>query len=168
VLAITLNPAAICVGLAGVGDGGARRDAFLRGAGIEPRSVAPDAPERALKGLSVLFVAGMDRKASVSLAGRARAAGILVNVEDVPDLCDFHVPAVVRRGDLLISVSTSGRAPGLAKLIREWLERKLGPEWSGHLDAVGRARAAWRAQGLVPAEVAARTRLLAAERELFE
>jgi precorrin-2 dehydrogenase / sirohydrochlorin ferrochelatase len=168
VLPITLDPTAISVGLAGAGDGRTRREAFLRGAGIAARSVAPDAGERGLRGLSVLFAAGLDREASASLAARARAAGILVNVEDVPELCDFHVPAIVRRGDLLISISTSGRAPGLARLIREWLERKLGPEWSGHLDAVGRARAVWRAQGLPSAEVARRTRTLAAEKELFE
>ena len=50
---------------------------------------------------------------SAALAGRARAQGILVNVEDEPLLCDFHVPATVRRGDLLLTVSSAGRSPGL-------------------------------------------------------
>ncbi len=60
--------------------------------------------------------------ASARLAQLARDAGVLVNVEDVPDLCDFHVPAAVRRGDLLLTVSTGGRAPGLSRILREWLE----------------------------------------------
>jgi len=82
----------------------------------------------------------------------AREQGILVNVEDVPELCDFHVPATIRRGDLLLTVSTGGKAPGLAKLIREWLEKKLGLEWSDRLHELAQARARWRGEGARAAE----------------
>ena len=49
---------------------------------------------------------------------RARAGGVLVNVEDVIGWCDFHNPSIVRRGDLLLTVSTGGQSPGLAARIR--------------------------------------------------
>ena len=95
---------------------------------------------------------------------RARAAGILVNAEDIPELCDFHVPAIVRRGNLVLTASTGGQAPGLARRLREWLETRFGPEWTGRMADVGAARAGWRASGLPPAEVSRRTRELIAEK----
>lgn len=153
------------IGLAGAGEGLARRRALLAAAGVAPLHISPE--DKLPKRLRLLFIAGLPRERSQALAARARAAGILVNVEDAPALCDFHVPAVVRRGDLMISISTGGRAPGLAKLIREWIERRLGPEWRGHLEELAESRARWRGAGLDPAEVSRRTRALAAERELL-
>ena len=94
-------------------------------------------------------MAGLDEGEARELARRAQAAGVLVNVEDRPSLCDFHVPAIVRRGDLVLTVSTGGRAPGLARLLREWLGRRFGPEWTGRLNDLGatRARLARRRRG---------------------
>jgi precorrin-2 dehydrogenase / sirohydrochlorin ferrochelatase len=162
-LPITLDPGSLSVGLAGRGEGLARRAALLAEAGIDPVPVAADA--ETLDGLNLLFVAGLPPKSAARLAWRARGLGIFVNVEDVPQLCDFHVPALVRRGDLLLTVSTGGRAPGLARLIREWLERRLGLEWSGRLQDVAAVRAAWRKQGQPPSEVAHRTRRYVTERD---
>ena len=160
-LPIVLTETAVNVGLAGAGAALERRRMSLAEAGIEPVAVAGDA---SLEGLKLLYIAGLPRMAAEALAAKARAAGILVNVEDVPVLCDFHAPAVVRRGDLLVTVSTGGRAPGLAKLVREWISRKLGAEWSGHLDAVSRRRATWRADGHAPEEVSRRTREFVSQR----
>jgi precorrin-2 dehydrogenase/sirohydrochlorin ferrochelatase len=154
-LPIVLNPEAISVGLAGAGEGLARRRQVLAEAGISPLSVSEETP---LEGLNVLFVAGLDRPAAERLAECARGQGILVNVEDIPALCDFHVPAAIRRGDLVLTVSTGGKSPGLAKLIREWLEHKIAPEWTGRLKEVASVRAKWRAEGKPPSEVSQRTR----------
>ena len=107
---------------------------------VVPVPVAAQADQVALAGLRVLFVAGLERPVAAALAASARNAGVLVNVEDVPELCDFHVPANVRRGELVFTVSTCGRAPGLARRLREWLESAFGPEWSGRLDDVSAAR----------------------------
>ena len=159
-----IDPNLVVVGLAGAGEGLARRQALLAEAGIAPVSIAADARDEALQGLAVLFVAGLPLAEATALAARARLAGIFVNVEDAPALCDFHVPAVIRRGDLVISVSTGGKAPGLARLIREWLGRRLGVEWGARLADVAEVRAAWREAGHSPAEVAARTRAHVAER----
>jgi len=161
-LPITLDPAFLSIGLAGRGEGLARRADLLAEAGIDPIPI--DCDSRALGGLKVLFVAGLPRKEAERLARLARGQGTLVNVEDMPGLCDFHVPAVIRRGDLLLTVSTGGRSPGLARLIREWLERRLGLEWNGRLKEVSQARETWREQGRTPADVSQRTRMFVSER----
>jgi precorrin-2 dehydrogenase/sirohydrochlorin ferrochelatase len=64
---------------------------------------------------------------------------------------------VVRRGDLLISISTSGKSPALAKLVRQWIERALPSGWAERLKEASARRADWRDQGTPPAEVAQRT-----------
>uniref|UniRef100_UPI0038B24505 precorrin-2 dehydrogenase/sirohydrochlorin ferrochelatase family protein n=1 Tax=Geminicoccus flavidas TaxID=2506407 RepID=UPI0038B24505 len=74
----------------------------------------------------------------------ARTEGVLVNIEDHPPFCDFHTPALVRRGDLLVSISTAGKSPGLAMRLRRWLESQLGEEWAERLEAIARKRTAWR------------------------
>jgi precorrin-2 dehydrogenase/sirohydrochlorin ferrochelatase len=160
VLPIVLDPSAVAAGLAGEGEGVERRRAMLAEAGLDPAPVASDGHEEALRGLAVLFIAGLPPDAAHALAARARLAGVLVNVEDMPALCDFHVPALVRRGDLLLTVSTAGRAPGLAKALRQWLCERFGPDWAGYTDEVAQARSAWRNAGHSIAEVSQRTRAL--------
>lgn len=105
----------------------------------------------------VLWVCGLDERTSARLAEAARSAGTLVNVEDVLRDCDFHTPAVVRRGDLLLTVSTGGRSPGMAQRVRLWLEEQFGPEWAGRLETVGRKRDAWRRRQRSLAELATLT-----------
>jgi len=161
VLPILLSTEFKNVGLAGAGEGRARRAALLAEAGITP---VPVDDKGALSDLAVLFIAGLDRSASEALAGRARSSGILVNVEDIPELCDFHVPAIVRRGDLVLTASTGGRAPGLARRLREWLEHRFCPEWSSHMEEVSQSRSVWRAEGLSALDVSDRTRALIAEK----
>lgn len=156
-LPIAIDPQTVRVGLAGAGEGLARRRTLLAEAGVEP--VVPP--------YAVLFIAGLDRTASEALAREARAKGVLVNVEDVPELCDFHVPAIVRRGDLAFTVSTNGKAPALSRLLREWLEKAFGPEWTGRMDQAAALRRGWRGDGHAPHEVSRRIRdLVARERWL--
>lgn len=158
---LILNPAKVTIGLAGQGSAYERRRAFLTEAGVAPMAVPGDGGAD-LGVLDVLYIAGLGRKPSESLARRARAIGLLVNVEDQPDLCDFHVPAVVRRGDLLLTVSSAGRSPGLVRLIREWLGARFGSDWSGHVGELGRRRDAWRADGVAADEISRKTRDIAA------
>ncbi|HMM21965.1 MAG TPA: bifunctional precorrin-2 dehydrogenase/sirohydrochlorin ferrochelatase [Selenomonadales bacterium] len=73
-------------------------------------------------------------------AGEARAKGALVNVADAPELCDFTVPAHFSRGDLLITVSTGGGSPALAKRLREELAESFGPEYGVYLEILARIR----------------------------
>jgi precorrin-2 dehydrogenase/sirohydrochlorin ferrochelatase len=101
-----------------------------------------------LAGRRVVYVVGLDAVESQRIAERARAAGALVNVEDVPGLCDFHSPSVLRRGDLSIAVSSAGANPSLSKLVVRWLGRTFGPEWSARSDELSRRRTELRKRGL--------------------
>lgn len=70
----------------------------------------------------------------------AEARGIAMNVMDDVPHCSFLVPAIVRRGDLLVAISTSGRAPALAVRLRQDLEARLGPRYARFLELAGRLR----------------------------
>jgi precorrin-2 dehydrogenase/sirohydrochlorin ferrochelatase len=165
VLPIILRSDIVRIGLAGAGEGLRRRQELLKNSGVTARvfeNRIPPAEE--LADLSVLFVAGLDRDLAAKLASAARAGGILVNVEDEPELCDFHVPAAVRRGDLLMTVSTGGRAPGLARALRADLESRFGPEWDDRVNQVAALRSGWRGDGAAPQDVSERTQAYLAEK----
>jgi precorrin-2 dehydrogenase/sirohydrochlorin ferrochelatase len=107
-----------------------------------------------LEGAFVVLIAGLPADEAGRVAAHARAAGALVNAEDQPELSDFHVPAVVRRGDLLLTVSTGGRAPGLSQKIKRHLQRQFGPAWTERVTTLVAARLRWRAEGRTRGEVA--------------
>lgn len=65
---------------------------------------------------------------------------ILINTVDNPPLCNFYVPAVVRRGDLTLAISTGGASPAVARRIREELESHFGEEYGEFLSLMGRLR----------------------------
>jgi len=157
-LPLILNPVNLKTGLAGRGPERDRRAALLAEAGVEVRLLPEPVSDDLLASLQVLFVAGIPEGESREIATRARRLGVLVNVEDVMPLCDFHVPAMVRRGELLLTASTGGHAPGLARALRETLADQFGPEWTLRLKELGLARAKWRSQGLSPREVSQNVR----------
>jgi precorrin-2 dehydrogenase/sirohydrochlorin ferrochelatase len=165
-LPIILDGSMIRAGAAGAGEGLQRRLKVLRAGGVdEPVIFSGRVPEDGeLAGLHILFIAGLDLPTSRTLAAAGRVQGALVNVEDVPELCDFHVPAQVRRGDLLLAVSTAGRSPALSRVLREHLEDRFGPEWDGRLEEIAGLRQGLRAAGAAPDEVSARTRDFLTER----
>lgn len=116
-----------------------------------------------LFGRRVVYIADLGQDESIRLAERARAAGALVNVEDIPALCDFHSPSVLRRGDLSIAVSTAGTNPSLAKLVVRWLKGKFGPGWDARSGELARHRQRLRDRGLSGPELHAALRDLVAE-----
>jgi precorrin-2 dehydrogenase/sirohydrochlorin ferrochelatase len=71
---------------------------------------------------------------------KAKERGLLVNAVDQPSDCNFILPSILRRGDLLIAVSTSGKSPALAKKVREALEERFGNEYESLLILMGRLR----------------------------
>jgi len=70
----------------------------------------------------------------------AQRRGVLCNVVDVPEYCDFFYPAVVRRGDLQIAISTAGQSPSLAQKIRQQLERQFGEGYAAWVKQLGETR----------------------------
>lgn len=80
------------------------------------------------------FVALEDREEAEAVARRLKDRGLLVNVADRPELCDFTLPSVLERGDVLVAVSTGGASAGLAKQLRLRLEALL-PESLAELAA---------------------------------
>ncbi len=87
----------------------------------------------------------------------AEAEGIMVNVVDVPALCRYIVPSVVRQGDLCIAISTGGKSPALAKKIRGQLEGAFGTEYAVLLDLLGAYRPRMKARH--PDDIETRARL---------
>ncbi len=165
VLPIVLRSDVVRIGLVGAGEGLRGRQELLANAGVQARIFENEIPAAEdLAAFSVLFVAGLDLGLAGKLASAARAGGILVNVEDVPELCDFHVPAAVRRGDLLVTISTGGRAPGLSRAVRANLETHFGPEWEERVNEVAVLRGALRGAGMGPQDVSARTQVFLAEK----
>lgn len=82
----------------------------------------------------------------------ALSLGILVNIVDDPDRCNFILPSLLQQGDLSIAISTGGKSPALAREIREELQQQYGPEYGSLLTIMGSLRKEILAQGH-PSEV---------------
>ncbi len=88
-----------------------------------------------------LVIASADEPTVNEQIGRAALqAGQLVNVVDHPELCNFFVPATIRRGPMSIAVSTDGTSPMLARRLRQQLEGLFGPEYGELAELLGRLR----------------------------
>jgi precorrin-2 dehydrogenase/sirohydrochlorin ferrochelatase len=88
-----------------------------------------------------LVIAATDNPATNEAVWQeAKATGCLVNVVDDPDRCNFHVPAIVRRGELTLSVSTGGNSPALARRIRRSLEQQFDSAYGPYLALLGELR----------------------------
>jgi uroporphyrin-III C-methyltransferase / precorrin-2 dehydrogenase / sirohydrochlorin ferrochelatase len=92
------------------------------------------------------FVALKDPGAAQVAALRLKRRGLLVNVADRPDLCDFTLPSVLERGDVLVAVATGGASAGLAKHLRLRLEELLPPSLGALAAALAAARERLRAR----------------------
>ncbi len=96
--------------------------------------------ESDLDGVFLAIVATNLRVLNERVYGEAQRRGVLCNVVDVPDLCDFFYPSVVRRGDLQIAVSTAGQSPSLSQKIRQQLEKQFGPAYANWVAELGETR----------------------------
>ena len=103
---------------------------------LELRAFVPED----LDGVSLAVVATASPVVNETIYQEALRRGVLCNVVDVPEYCDFYYPAVVRRGDLQIAVSTSGQSPSLAQKIRQQLERQFGPGYARWVAELGATR----------------------------
>ena len=100
-----------------------------------------------LFGHRLVVAATDDRGVNEAVYRDAEAAGVWVNGADDPEHCSFTLPSVVRRGSLLVTVSTGGRSPALARWLRERLEEEIGPEYEVLLDLLAEERETIKASG---------------------
>lgn len=103
-----------------------------------------------LEGVRLVIAATGDPQVNQAVWQEAQARGCLVNVVDDPAHCTFHVPAVVRRDAVTISIGTGGASPALAKWLRRHISADIGPEY-GQL-AMLLAELRPRMQSSIPAE----------------
>ena len=101
-----------------------------------------------LKRAHIVYIVDIEEKQAKKIADYCRKKNILVNIEDVVEYCDFHTPSIVRRGDLLFSISTNGKSPGLAIALRKYISNKFPPEWAERLEILAQKRQKWRSEGL--------------------
>jgi precorrin-2 dehydrogenase/sirohydrochlorin ferrochelatase len=95
-----------------------------------------------LVGAFLVIAADTDRAVRAAVFAEAEAGRVLCNAVDDTEHCHFAVPSIVRRGELLMAVSTGGRAPALAKRIRRRLSEEYGWQWEALVDVLGEVRAA--------------------------
>jgi precorrin-2 dehydrogenase/sirohydrochlorin ferrochelatase len=106
-----------------------------------------------LKKAHIVYIVDIGEKEAKRFADYCRKKNILVNIEDVIPYCDFHTPSIVRRGDLLFSISTNGKSPGLGIEIKKHISNKFGPEWAERLEILAEKRQKWRSDGLPTGKV---------------
>ncbi len=144
----------------GAGTVAARKVKDLLAAGAAVKVVAPKACEEIRQAASegrlslierrfqegdlrearVAVCATNDEEVNRQVAEEGNSSGCMVNVVDRPVLCDFTVPATLKRGDLTIAVTTEGRCPSLAALLREELGDRYGEEYGVLVEVMGRIR----------------------------
>jgi precorrin-2 dehydrogenase/sirohydrochlorin ferrochelatase len=123
---------------------GVRRWADAGKIELELRGFTPDD----LDGVFLAIIATASAALNKFAYDEAQKCGVLCNVVDVPEICDFYYPAVVQRGDLQIAVSTAGQSPSLAQKLRQQLERQFGPGYAEWLAELGETRQLIRASSL--------------------
>lgn len=167
---IHLDPSLTRIGLVGRGTLAVRRLSWFQGLGARPL-IFSDRPEPALvaaagpdliarlpnsadlAGLQVLWVADLEPAEAELLGAAAREAKVLLNTEDVLPLCDFHTPAIVRRGRLVLSAGTGGASPAAASYVRERLTSAFPEAWADMLETLAAERLAQKQAGASMAEM---------------
>lgn len=119
-----------------------------------------------LDGAFLVIAATSSPEVNEAVFKEAQRRNILCNAVDDPAHCDFFYPAVVRRGQLQLAISTGGRSPALAQRLRKELEIQFSPEYAGWVDELGDARQHLLASQ-IPAEDRRRRLHELASRETF-
>lgn len=96
--------------------------------------------DKDVQGQWLVFAATNDAELNRRIHSLCESKGILVNVVDSPENCNFFVPATVQRGALQIAVSTGGKSPLLARIIKEKLNKELPFEYEDYVELLGEAR----------------------------
>jgi len=103
-----------------------------------------------IEGMFLVIGASDDETLNRQISSDAERRNTLCNIADRPEKCNFILPSILRRDDLVITVSTSGRSPALAKKLRKNLERRFGPEYGDFLKLMGAIRSKLLSQAHEP------------------
>lgn len=120
-----------------------------------------------LDGAVLVIAATSSEAVNEAVFVEAQRRGILCNSVDDPQHCDFFYPAVVRRGDFQVAISTAGNSPALAQRLRTELEKQFGPEYAEWVSELGRVREQLFASDINPEERRQKLHELAS-REAFQ
>jgi siroheme synthase-like protein len=112
------------------------------------RTIQRDYKSDDLKGVYLVVAATDNSAINERVAADAKKLGILVNVVDKPDISDFIVPSYFKRGDIIVSVSTCGKSPALARKIRSELESELKAEYAQLAIIASEVRGALKEAGI--------------------
>lgn len=99
-----------------------------------------DFEPRDLKGADLAIIAINDKTVSRSIHVCCRERGILTNVADTPEYCDFYLSSVVQKGNLKIAISTNGKSPTIAKRVKEVLNNAFPDEMEDLLSNMQKIR----------------------------
>lgn len=105
-----------------------------------------------LDGVFLVICATDHEPTNEKVGVQSRERNLLVNVADRPRECTFILPSVLRRGALVLTISTGGKSPAFAKRLRRELEQRFGPEYGPFLDIMGAARSRLLAKEHAPEE----------------
>lgn len=149
-----------CCLVVGGGSVGTRKVKTLLDCGARVTVVSPDISERLeelarhervelkqrayragdLKGMFLVVGATDDENLNRQISRDAEKLNLLCNIADRPEICNFILPSIVHRGDLTISISTSGKSPAMAKKLRKELEMQYGEEYAVFFRLMGAIR----------------------------
>lgn len=93
-----------------------------------------------LEGSLIVVAATDDQQLNTQIALDCKKQGVLCNVVSDHKLSSFMMPSFIKRGDLVISVSTAGKSPALGKKIKQDLQVQYGKEYEGYIDLLGQIR----------------------------
>lgn len=102
--------------------------------------IKDDYKEIYIKDASVIIVATNNRELNMEIGLYCRAKNKLVNVVDNIEISNFTVPSYIKRGDLLISVSTGGKSPSLSSKIKKEIEERYTEDYEEYLNVLGDIR----------------------------
>jgi precorrin-2 dehydrogenase/sirohydrochlorin ferrochelatase len=106
-----------------------------------------DYEKKTLRGAFMVIGATDRDDVNAQVSRDALSLGMLVNIVDDPERCNFILPSLLQQGDLSIAISTGGKSPALARKIREELQQQYGPEYKSLLTIMGSLRKKVLAQG---------------------
>lgn len=93
-----------------------------------------------IKNFWLVFAATDNIKVQQVIYKECEKKKIFLNIVDIPDYCSFIVPSIIKRGDLILAISTSGKSPALAKVLRKSLEKKFQRNWDVILNNLAKER----------------------------